>query len=54
MRRFYAESWLVVSGMVFCWARCVERLSHVGSVVVLMEMVTFSGIVLTLFLMRFV
>ena len=39
-------------GMAFCSVRCVVRLFLVGFVVVLMEMATCSGIVLTLLLLR--
>ena len=34
-------SWLVVSGSGSCWGGCEDSLFHVGSVVVLMVMVTF-------------
>ena len=54
IRPCFAASWLGVSGMVFFLVRFVIRLFLVGSAVLLMGMVTCSGNVPFLFLVRFV
>ena len=52
IRVCFVASWLGVSGMVSFLVGCVARLFHVGSVVLMMRMVIYSGNVPFLLLLR--